>query len=134
MNKKKENVGYLRALFMRVESGEITFEELLNIIKQDTIKEKRKRMIVDSVIGSAIHEGMEDPYNFYYEALYYYPDEISREEYLRLCGEYQRALDRIDGKPIHPLADYENYPLKSKRAKEMYHRWFEVKFPKLYKV
>lgn len=99
------------------------------------MKESTHIKIVQDVIGSAMHEGMEDPYNFYYEVLYRYEREITKEEYFRLCEEYHAALDHIEGKPHEVIVKaWAEYPLKTPRAREMYHRWFEIKFPKLYKA
>lgn len=126
MENEEKNVGYLRALFNRVERGEITFDELLNIIKQDTIKEKRVVMFTDDVIGSAIHEGLEDPYGFHWETLYWYgKEEITESEYFRLHEEYWMAESRMKGKKAtHIIKEHAEAPLVSPRSKELFKKWF----------
>ncbi len=122
----RKNNGYLSKLFNRVYSGEITFDELLNIIKRDTIKEKRVRMFTDDAIGSSKHEGLEDPYGFHWETLYWYGmDEITKDEYLRLHEEYWMAEQRMKGEEATPIIKKDaEAPLESSRSKELFKKWF----------
>lgn len=88
--------------------------------------EKFNRRSTASIIGSAKHEGFEDPYGFSYELLYWYGmDEITESEYFRLHEEYWMAEHRMKGKVATPIIkEHAEAPLVSPRSKELYKKWF----------